>query len=127
METIVVGLFLIVIALVMATSGIRFMVTAKSTTGEVVRMNSRTDEPGNYSSAPVIRYHDDQGDSHVLESSLYATRYNKLKVGDKMPVHYRPSEPGYAHAGTKLAFFSIELFIFGLGVMILIFGIHDTI
>lgn len=128
MSAILVGLFIITCCLVMGFSSVRFFLTAKSTSGEILRLNSRTDNSTNeriYSSAPVVRYHDNNGVSHVLESSLYTSRSNQLKVGEEIRVYYDPSRPAYAYAGNRLSFFTIELYGLVVGVIILLFGVYD--
>jgi len=125
MDVLLVGLFIFVISLAMGFSGLRFMLTAKSTTGEIIRINSRTDDNKIYVSAPVVRYEDGNGTSYVHESSLYNSSSNRLKVGDQIPIYYRPAEPHFAYTGTKLSFFSIEITTLVLGIIVLLFGTYD--
>lgn len=125
MNTILIGMFIIVIFFVMGFSGLRFILTATSTTGEIIRMISRTDDNRIHSSAPVVRYSHNNGVLHVHESSLFSSRSNRLNVGDEIRIYYRPNEPDYAHAGSWLSFFSFEIYGITLGIMILLIGIYD--
>ena len=105
-----------------------FILTAKTTDGEVIRLKSNSHGiSSHYRTAPVVRYCDDKGMSHVYESSLYTSKFNKLNIGDKLPVYYRTFDPEYAFAGSKWDLFIIEIGSFSFGAVLIMLGIYDYI
>ena len=129
MSMIFVGLFIMVISLVIGFSGLRFIFTAKAATGIVTSLNSRTSSGDGscYVYAPVVQFEDCKGNSYVHVSENYTSCNESLKAGDRIRVYYRPSDPYYAFAGTKVSFFTFELFALAMGLIILLFGIYDYI
>lgn len=92
-------------------------------------MNNRRDSSngGHQVFAPVVQFNDSEGKSHVYESTLYASKYNKLKVGEEILVYFRASEPHYAHVGSMSSFFTFEIYAFALRVIMVSFGLYDHI
>jgi hypothetical protein len=71
----------------------RFVSTAARTTGTVTELRDYTDrENGGTSYAPTFSFRDSGGVEHSVASSLYSSP-PQHRVGDTLPVLYRPNEP----------------------------------
>lgn len=125
MSMILIGLAFILIALVMAFSGLRFFLSAVETRGKIIRMESTRNSNNIDVSAPVVRYRDRTGVSHTHFSSYYRLKNNHLNVGDEITILYSPTRPDYAFAGTVIDFFSFEKYVLLLGVVLLLGGLYE--
>lgn len=95
MAKIIAGCFFAVAA-VLAVYSTFVVATGMRTTGAVIELKENRDKEKDHSSfAPIFAFVDSAGNTNVVTSSLYSSS-NRYRVGDRVPVIYRKSNPSAA-------------------------------
>ena len=118
---IVIGATLAGVSYYFYTSTTKFLETANTTDGTVIKLLQETDEKNSTTYRPVFEFTDESGKDHVIESGT-SSNPPAFKKGETVEILYDPSSPEDAKINSFFSLWGISL-VFGIvGGSFLAFG-----